>query len=410
MKTLDVIIPTFNNPQYLGPCVESFLRSRPGWPLRLIIANNGHPQSMDPFREIPGIEVVDCPKNLGWEGGLKAGLERSSSEFVVFSNDDIFIPRSSAYWARNLLAPMKSPRVGAVGPSSNIVMGPQNIFAGVSAYTCFVPFLIGFFVLMRREALDRVGGIDDTLPGGDDLDLSIRLRQAGYSLVARLDTFIFHHGFITGVRVHGGAEKTGGWNSTDMQERTDNALIVKHGFRVWNGLYSGGTDEGRQLHDTEGASVATWAPEGRVLELGCGGRKTVPHAVGVDRFPEGMTTSHAQTSVAAIVADVFGPMPVFEDNSADGIIARHILEHAIDPVLVLREWLRILKPGGRLIVATPNQDIEPGIPMDTEHMHSWNPDSLRSLAELCGYRQVAYTPDSGNNISFISVFEKASMA
>ena len=57
--------------------------------------------------------------------------------------------------------------------------GAQNIFLQQPSSMTYVPFLIGFFVLLERAALDAVGGVDATLPGGDDLDLSIRLRQAG---------------------------------------------------------------------------------------------------------------------------------------------------------------------------------------------------------------------------------------
>jgi predicted SAM-dependent methyltransferase len=127
----------------------------------------------------------------------------------------------------------------------------------------------------------------------------------------------------------------------------------------------------------------------------------------VDRFAAGAHTDHLQTSVASLVADVLAPMPCFTDGEADTIIARHILEHALDPVAVLREWHRILKPvGGRLIVAMPNEDIQPCVPMDHEHKHGWNPDSFRNLAELLGYRQVAYTPDCGNHVSFVTVLER----
>lgn len=49
-------------------------------------------------------------------------------------------------------------------------------------------------------------------------------------------------------------------------------------------------------------------------------------------------------------------MPMFEDNSADLIVAHHVIEHVglgeFDPCI--RECYRILKPGGSLIVTTPD--------------------------------------------------------
>lgn len=408
LPRLDVILPTFNNPQYLYPCLSSLIATKGagfGYPLRIIVVNNGHPDVVQDDPET-GIEVIQAGKNLGWEGGLKAGLERSTSEFVVFSNDDIYIPSASFHWARMLLTPFRRANVAAVGPCSNVVMGTQNIFASAFPGHCTVPYLIGFFVVIRRAALDAIGGIDATLPGGDDLDLGIRFRQAGYCLINRRDVFVFHHGFKTGERVYGGPGQPGGWNSHDMQERTDNALIRKHGFRAWWSLYNQPPERvDMPSVDYEGDSIRQWISGDRVLELGCGAQKTIPGAIGVDLVPAGELTYRREASAANVVADVFSGLP-FEDESADTIVARHIFEHAVAPVEVLQSWHRVLKPGGRLIVAAPNEDIAPGIPMDITHKHAWNPDGFRTLAELCGYRQVAYTPNSGNGISFVTVLER----
>lgn len=45
------------------------------------------------------------------------------------------------------------------------------------------------------------------------------------------------------------------------------------------------------------------------------------------------------------------------DNTYDYVHASHILEHIENPYLALRNWLRILKPGGYLIVLVPHRDL-----------------------------------------------------
>jgi SAM-dependent methyltransferase len=46
----------------------------------------------------------------------------------------------------------------------------------------------------------------------------------------------------------------------------------------------------------------------------------------------------------------------FRDGEFDGLFAGEILEHVVDPVAALREWKRVVKGGGVLIVTTPNRD------------------------------------------------------
>lgn len=408
MSLVTIIIPTYNNLSLLTACVNSIVlhRSTPGL-AKIVIVNNGDKGSI-PMQEHPEAIVVDAGSNLGWEGGLKFGLQYADTPFVVFMNDDTFVPYSSSGWLLQMLEHFKDETVAAVGPSSNCVMGPQNAFIHCQGYSFFpVSFLIGFCMMLRRSALDEVGSVDDALPyHGDDIDLSIRLRKAGYQLICDKNVFVYHHGFQTGKREFGEA-----WNSVEMTEKTNIHLIKKHGLKAfWETItkpvlvpvgFNGTPPE-----DLEGNVVRTFVNGGSVLELGCGAKKTVPQAIGVDRVPRGQWIPgiSATKSIADIVADVTQPLP-FEDGSYDTIIARHILEHVVDIVPVLKEWGRIVKHGGKLIVAVPNEDLRPTIPMNYEHVHAFNPKSLKNIMEQLGWKTVKIE-DPKNDISLVGVFEK----
>lgn len=223
---IDLIIPTWNNAPYLYPCVESILKNSAEPELfKITVVNNGEKGSVTLPKEV---DVIDMDHNAGWCGGLNAGLKVTSAPFVVLCNDDILIPESSENWAHELMQTMvDDSQCSAVGPSSNFVMGPQQIWSIRGNDPVFrTPFLIGFFLMVRRSDLLDAGGIDEQFTCGDDMDLSMRLRMNGRFLVANKRVFIFHHGAKTGTRVEGSY-----WYSKEQTEKTWMLLFKKHGVK-----------------------------------------------------------------------------------------------------------------------------------------------------------------------------------
>ena len=232
-----IIIPSYDNLAYLEPCLKSILMYTTGVRYHIYVVNNGALWTVKPFSD-PRMTILEAGSNLGWEGGLQVGLEYSSEEYVVFLNDDTLLPPSSARWLAHMSRHLCDPRIGAVGPASNCVAGAQAIGFLHPEPVFAVRYLIGFCLLIRRSTLAAVGGIDVTLPGGDDIDLSIRLRQAGYTLLADRGVFVYHHGFVTGTRVYGNHLQPGGWNSPEMTQRTMAALAAKHGRAIVDTLWA----------------------------------------------------------------------------------------------------------------------------------------------------------------------------
>lgn len=406
MSLVTIIIPTYNNREYLDPCVMSIFhqQSTPGL-FDVIVVNNGDLKSIPKtFRHFPGLTVIDAGKNLGWEGGLKEGLKHTSNPYVVFMNDDTFIPLSSSGWVYEMLMNFEDKTVGAVGPGTNCAMGLQNIFIPTpNVMDMEVNFLIGFCLMVKREVLDKVGGIDDSHPNhGDDLDLSIRLREAGYKLICNKGVFVYHHGFKTGQREHGSE-----WNSVEMTEKTNHWLIKKHGLKTFMKYIFNPLAEGLRTtpHDSEGDICRKYA-KGNVVELGCGHQKTVDNAMGIDIVPKGefIPGLPGMRSIADLTHDIQEPIPLSND-SYDTLIARHILEHLVDPIKTLIDWGRIVRSGGRIIIAVPNQIIRSTIPMNYQHVHAYTPDSLKTLMEHLGWHTEAIE-DPENTISFVGIFSK----
>lgn len=412
-EPVSIIIPTWNNEQQLSQCISSLVSTTHWYPLDIIIVNNGDAE-ID-ISGVSNIKVLNTGKNLGWEGGLVEGLRHVTTKYVCFMNDDTYVPVSSGNWMKDIVRIMDSyPNIGAVGPSSNVVMGSQNIFSEPKNRMALVPFLIGYCMILRREALEKVGGVDVEAPGGDDIDLSIRLKQAGYDLIAAKSTFVYHHGFQTGNRIHGDHTKPQGWNSQKMQEKTNEWLIKKHGFLIWWEtmvrpdlaiLKETVFTRMGAAPDSEGEKIRALIKGDVVIELGVGGVKTVENAIGVDRIPKGENIPYLDVpSVADVVQDVEDPLP-FEDNYADCLVARHILEHVVDTVDTMKSWTRVLKKGGQLIIAVPNEELTETIVLNPEHVHAFTPDSLKHIGEAIGLKCV-HQESGDNTVSFITVFQK----
>lgn len=410
MSLVDIIIPTWNNNQYLVPCIQSIFRHTvPDDLFRIIIVNNGDPQNMESFFGAPNIDVLQMPNNAGWEGGLKAGLEVSKAKYVMFLNDDTMIPSHQRMWLVKLLNHFEYASCAAVGPTSNVVMGKQNIFFPYYQEMLRTKFLIGFCLLVRRADLDAAGGIDATLPGGDDLDLSIRLRNLGKYLLIDRDVFVWHHGFKTGERIEGPPSQANGWNSIEKMERTNFALIRKHGLRAFLDLFSEEKSPdlrvGSKWGDLEGDLVRKYAVGEKVAELGCGDKKAIPRSIGIDITPRGQHIPglHANAfSIADINADVQHELPI---TDCDTISAQHVLEHMVDATKAVTSWRNALKHGGRLIIAVPDHTNRNTILMNYQHVHAWTPESLKNFVETLGMKTVA-VEDAKNDVSFVGVFER----
>lgn len=90
-------------------------------------------------------------------------------------------------------------------------------------------------------------------------------------------------------------------------------------------------------------------------------------------------------SKADIAADA-GDLYFIQDSTLDSVVSRHCLEHLKDPVATLREWLRILKPGGLLSLVLPNDTHHDFLNMDVDHKFRCYPSVIvNSMESLNNY-------------------------
>lgn len=234
MKPIPIIIVSYNTLFYTRRCIESILvhsHFERSLPFGLIVVDNGSTDGtreyLDSIHDSGCDWVIPLSQNHGWVQGVNYGLEYALEEYdpelVIFSNSDIVIP-GDRIWLDKYVQVLQRPDAGAVGPTSNFVMGLQKYeFSPQLPPVHETRFLIGFFMAVKASVLREVGLLDERfgMGGNDDLDLSIRIRQAGYKLLINRSAFIYHYGSKTLL------PWCDGWEGIAKLEARTRALLVE---------------------------------------------------------------------------------------------------------------------------------------------------------------------------------------
>lgn len=99
--------------------------------------------------------------------------------------------------------------------------------------------------------------------------------------------------------------------------------------------------------------VARWC-QGNGVDCGAGGDAIRPEAIAIDRHLWEPGSADFGKSPIHLRGDAFN-LHWFRDGVLDYVYSSHAIEDADDTCAVLREWLRVLKRGGYLVICAPDQ-------------------------------------------------------
>ena len=310
-----IVIPTYNHcDDLLKPCVESIINYTTQENLEIIIVANG---CTDNTREYLSELSADKSINvktlwfdepIGYTRATNEGIKISTGEFVLLLNNDTeLLEQPKDKLINMIVAPFDDPQVGLSGP-----LMLHDDYADLDV-------IIFFCAMIRRSVFDKVGYLDEIFSpgGGEDIDFAARVLQAGYKVVPTTPTNFDGGTNVGGVPIWHKDNRT----FRDIPEYTK--VIVKR-----NGLIN-----------------CKRYNKNIKLNLGSGG---VPYKgyLSVDLYDQ---RAHVQMDITKLD---------FDDNTVTEILASHVFEH-LNPyhsIDILKDWLRVLKPGGKLIMEMP--DIE----------------------------------------------------
>jgi SAM-dependent methyltransferase len=142
---------------------------------------------------------------------------------------------------------------------------------------------------------------------------------------------------------------------------------------------------------------APWVGENDdVLDLGCGDGlflRTLHcrKRMGVEINDAARELCEQRSEHAKIAVQLHRDISQVADAAVDVVISNHCLEHVINPYGTLTQVLRVLRPGGRLVLVTPFDDWRGRIhggwsPNDPDnHLFTWSPRNIGNLVVEAGF-------------------------
>jgi len=245
MPELSVVVINWNGRDYLRACLESLSRQRDA-DFEVIVVDNG---SADGSVEMVQLEytgrrdlhvrLIANESNRGFCGANNQGFAAARGRFIAILNNDA--EAESGFLAAMRRAFDVAPDIGMAAAKILVYEDPRRIDkVGHLIYPdgqnrgrgtgeldngqydrmeeCLWPD--GCAAMYRKEMLDQIGGFDEDLfIFGDDAELGLRARMAGWRCLYVPEAVVRHH--------RGGAMKTGSTGRIFLIERNRLLLAIK---------------------------------------------------------------------------------------------------------------------------------------------------------------------------------------
>ncbi|MAW65952.1 MAG: glycosyltransferase [Flavobacteriales bacterium] len=225
---LSVIIVNYNVQHFLEQCLQSVFKATQNIEAEVwVVDNNSVDGSIAMVKEkFTNVKLVASKDNLGFSKGNNLAIKQSKGEYTLLLNPDTLVEEDT--FEKVIRFMDSNPIAGGLGvkmvdgkgnflpeskrslPTPSVafykIFGLSSLFPKskrFGKYHCGnldknknheIEILSGAFMLMRKEALDKVGLLDeDFFMYGEDIDLSYRLIKGGYKNYYFSDTRIIHY-------------------------------------------------------------------------------------------------------------------------------------------------------------------------------------------------------------------------
>lgn len=217
---ISVIVLNYNGRHLIGECLEAlFLQNCRDF--EIIVVDNGSTDGSIGFLEDTfgdRIRLIKNPQNLGFAEGNNIGIAHAAGAFVALLNNDAVSepdwlsqlfsaakssPASCGMWASKILFHDNRLMIDTIGhliypDGLNRGQGKNEIDHGQYDMQREVFFPSGCAALYRKTMLDTIGGFDpDFFAYGDDTDIGLKSRLAGWTCMLVPNAIVYHQSSAT---------------------------------------------------------------------------------------------------------------------------------------------------------------------------------------------------------------------
>lgn len=212
---ISVITVNYNGLALTEALIAS-LRARIAEPPQIVVVDNGseRDEAAQLRERYPDVTVLRSEENLGFAGGNNLGIAAATGAYLLFLNNDTEVGDDTLHHLCQTLD--EDPSIGAVCPKIRFFAPPRNIqFAGYTPLTPVTlrnaligfgcpddggfdtphetPYAHGAAMMVRREAVERAGRMpEEYFLYYEELDWSVRIREAGYRIAYDPRCTVFH--------------------------------------------------------------------------------------------------------------------------------------------------------------------------------------------------------------------------
>lgn len=241
---LSVIIPVRDAATTIEDQLDALLDQEWDRPWELVVVDNGSRDGTRAIVERYGehdsrVRLVDASDQPGVARCRNAGIRAARADAIAMCDaDDIVTPG----WVRAMGEGLRTHEL-VTGPLDITTLNPdwvletrgQAIASGPGQFFGVFEFAHSCNLGFRREPVERVGGFDETLAAGEDVELSGRLWRAGVKL-AYLDDAVVRYRYRTSMRGLWRQARTYGQVRPELFRRVEAAGISvpkPGGLRSW---------------------------------------------------------------------------------------------------------------------------------------------------------------------------------